>query len=59
MPFITMRELLRDPKAAFSEIENGGEPFVVTRRGHPVAALVPIDPSRVETAILAAAPEFS
>jgi antitoxin (DNA-binding transcriptional repressor) of toxin-antitoxin stability system len=58
MPFISMRELLRDPKQVFSDIEDGGEPFVVTRRGHPVAALVPIDPSQVETSVLAAAPEF-
>lgn len=58
MPFISIRSLLRDPKAVFEQIESEGEPFVITRRGQPVATLNPIAPSQVEASVLAAAPEF-
>jgi len=58
VPFISMRELLRDPKQVFSAIEENGDPFVVTRRGHPIAALIPIDPSELESSVLAAAPDL-
>jgi antitoxin (DNA-binding transcriptional repressor) of toxin-antitoxin stability system len=58
MAIITMRELLRAPNEAFERIDEG-EACVVTRRGRPVAALVPIDESEAEKFILAAAPEFA
>ena len=57
MAIITMRELLRSPGDALARIDDG-EPCLVTRHGKPVAALVPVDESQVESYILAAAPEF-
>jgi antitoxin (DNA-binding transcriptional repressor) of toxin-antitoxin stability system len=58
MAIIGMRELLRDPTKVFSEIEEKGEPFLVTNRGRPVAAMYPVDSSRAEQLLLATAPEY-
>jgi antitoxin (DNA-binding transcriptional repressor) of toxin-antitoxin stability system len=55
---IGMRALLRDPKAVFQGIEEGGEPILVTNRGRPVAAIYPVDVERAEQLMLAAAPEY-
>src|SRR3954471_16556481 len=58
MPFISMRELLRNPNRVFNEIDEKNEPFVVTRRGQPIAALVPVAPSQLQNVVLGAAPEL-
>lgn len=57
MAIISMRELLRTPGDALARIDEG-EPCLVTRHGKPIAALVPVDQSQVESFILASAPEF-
>lgn len=58
MPIISVRDLTRGAAAVFEAMEAspGGPPYVITRNGKPVAALVPIDESQVETLLLAAAP---
>jgi prevent-host-death family protein len=58
MAVITVRALLRDATAVFNRIEKDSEPQVITRHGHPVAALVPIDQDQAEAMILSAAPEL-
>jgi prevent-host-death family protein len=58
MAIIGMRELLRDPKKVFSNVEESGEPVLVTNRGRPVAALYPVDAERAEELMLESAPEY-
>jgi antitoxin (DNA-binding transcriptional repressor) of toxin-antitoxin stability system len=58
MAVVGKRVLLRDPKWVFSQIEDQGEPVLVTDRGRPVAAMYPVDPERAEELMLAAAPEY-
>jgi PHD/YefM family antitoxin component YafN of YafNO toxin-antitoxin module len=55
---IGMRELLRDPKKVFSEIEEKREPILVTNHGRPVAALYPVDANRAEQLMLEATSEY-
>ena len=59
MAIIGMRDLLRDPKQVFKQVEEGGEPTVVTRNGRPVAALIPVDSENAERLLLGATPEYS
>ena len=58
MPAVSVRKLLRDASAVFGGLERDGEPVLITRRGRPVAALIPVDPEDAEAMILSAAPEM-
>ena len=58
MPAMGIRALLRDAKAVFERIEQDQEPVLITRRGRPFAALVPVDPENAEALILSSAPEL-
>src|SRR5450755_654403 len=58
MAIVKMRELLRNPKSVFEELERSGEPVLLTRDGQAVAALFPVDPERAEQIAMAALPEF-
>lgn len=58
MPAIGIRDLLRDAKTVFERIEKDQEPVLITRRGRPFAALVPVDPENAEALILSSAPEL-
>lgn len=40
------------------ELEQGGQPVIVTRRGRPVAVLAPIDAEAFYDYVLAHAPEY-
>lgn len=53
MAVISVRDLQRDAKAVFDAVAENGEPQVITRRGVPVAALIPIGPEDAETMLLA------
>jgi prevent-host-death family protein len=55
---IGVRDLLRDNKDILARVEAQKEPFLITRHGQPVAALVPVDPADAERYILSAAPDL-
>ena len=56
MAVISVRELLRDATTVFEGMERDREPVLITRRGRPVAALVPVNPEQAEAMILSSAP---
>lgn len=56
MAVLSVRALLRDAAAVFDSIERDQEPQVITRRGRPIAALVPINERQAEAMILSSAP---
>jgi prevent-host-death family protein len=58
VPAVSVRTLLRDASTVFENMERDGEPVLITRRGRPVAALVPVDPEQADALILSAAPEM-
>ncbi|WP_170133081.1 type II toxin-antitoxin system Phd/YefM family antitoxin [Arthrobacter livingstonensis] len=58
MATITVRELARNAKEVFDELEESGAPLVITRNGLPVAALVSIDQHEAEAYLIASAPEL-
>lgn len=59
MDSIGVRELAERASAVVAEVERTGEPALVTRRGRPVAAVVPIDVEELRDFVLANAPEFA
>lgn len=58
MPVVGIRELARQVSHLVSEVEASREPAVITRRGRPVALIVPVDAAALEDFVLANAPEF-
>lgn len=58
MSAIGVRELGRNPSKVLDELAERRRPILITRRGRPVAVLMPIDPDEVEDQVLAHAPEF-
>jgi antitoxin (DNA-binding transcriptional repressor) of toxin-antitoxin stability system len=59
MATITARKLSRETSSVIDRIVETGDPMLVIRGGHPVAALVPVDAERVEDVALATAPRFA
>jgi prevent-host-death family protein len=59
MPIIGVRELARHNRELLEKVEKEKVPYLVTRNGRPVAALVPVDPADAERYVIAAAPEFA
>jgi prevent-host-death family protein len=55
---VGIRDLQRDPSGIIRQVTRTGRPAVVTNRGEPVAAVVPVDPDALEDFILANAPSF-
>jgi prevent-host-death family protein len=55
---IGIRDLVRKTTDILGRVEAGNEPFLITRHGKPVAALVPVDPSQAERYVLASSPDF-
>lgn len=50
---VTIRELANRTSAVIDEVTRSGRPAIVTRRGHPVAAVVPLDERMIEDAATA------
>ncbi|MGQ0775327.1 MAG: type II toxin-antitoxin system Phd/YefM family antitoxin [Pseudonocardiales bacterium] len=55
---VGVRDLANRVSAVLDELEQGGQPVIVTRRGHPIAVLAPIDAEAFYDYVLAHAPEF-
>lgn len=47
---VTIRELANRASAVIDEVVRSGRPAIVTRRGYPVAAAVPLDEPTLEEA---------
>ena len=58
MPVVNMRELARSTSKVIGHVARSKKPTFVTRSGHPVAVLMPIDELALEDWVLANAPEF-
>lgn len=58
MSTIGVRELARNASAIINELDETKEPAMITRRGRPVAYMLPVDSAQFEDFVLANAPEF-
>ncbi len=58
MDTVGVRDLANRASAVLDGLEEGGQPIIVTRRGHPVAVLSAIDADEFYDYVLAHAPEF-
>jgi prevent-host-death family protein len=58
MSTVSIRELANNTKTVIEEVARSGHPAVVTQRGKPLVAVIPIDENALEDWILANAPEF-
>lgn len=58
MPIVNMRELARSTSKVVGHVSRSKKPTFVTRSGHPVAVLMPIDETALEDWVLANAPDF-
>ncbi|HXP36630.1 MAG TPA: type II toxin-antitoxin system Phd/YefM family antitoxin [Solirubrobacteraceae bacterium] len=56
MAIIGIRDLVHSSKDVLERVEQHNEPFLITRRGQPVAALVPVDAAEAERYAIASAP---
>lgn len=58
MSTIGVRQLARNASAIINELDATKQPALVTRRGRPVAYILPVDSEQFEDFVLANAPEF-
>jgi len=58
MATFSIRELTRNAGRVVDDVSRTRRPALVTRRGTPVAALVPLDPEELEDLVLARAPQI-
>ncbi len=58
MPIIGMRDLARRTNEVVERIERTKKPALLTRRGKPVALIIPVDEDAFEDFVLSNAPEF-
>ncbi len=58
MQTVGVRDLANRASVLLDELEQGGQPIIVTRRGQPIAVLSAIDAEGFYDYILAHAPEF-
>lgn len=58
MSTIGVRELARHASSIINDIEQSKQPALITRRGRPVAYMLPVDSEEFEDFVLAHAPEF-
>lgn len=55
---VSIRELQRDTSGVVRRVTRTGRPAIVTNRGDPVVAVVPVDPDALEDFVLANSPSF-
>lgn len=58
MGTVSVRELADNTSRVVREVSETGRPQIITNRGVPVAAIVPIDVTSLEDFILSTAPAF-
>lgn len=58
MTVVSVRELQRNSAAVLKDLESARRPAFITRRGRPIAVLVPLDEDSLYDYVLAHAPEF-
>lgn len=58
MSTIGVRELARNASAIINELDATKQPALVTKRGRPVAYILPVDSEQFQDFVLANAPEF-
>jgi prevent-host-death family protein len=58
MSAIGIRELAKHASAIVNDVEQTKEPALITRRGRPVAYMLPVDSEEFEDFVLAHAPQF-
>jgi len=58
MGTVGVREFAQRASRIFDEIAKTGQPRLVTRRGQPVAYVIPVDADAWDDFVLANAPEF-
>jgi len=59
METVGVRDLANRASAVLEQLEETGQPILVTRHGRPVAVLSAIDQEALHDYVLASAPEFS
>lgn len=55
---VSIRDLQRDTSRVVRQVTRTGRPAIVTNRGDPVVAVVPVDPEALEDFVLANSPPF-
>jgi prevent-host-death family protein len=58
MSTIGVRDLAKHASAIINDIEQNKEPALITRRGRPVAYVLPVDSEEFEDFVLTHAPQF-
>jgi prevent-host-death family protein len=58
LPTVRIRDLANKTSAVVDEVDTSGQPVLATKRGKPVAAVVPIDQDALDDWALANAPDF-
>ena len=58
MGAVSIRELGRQASRVVSRVRRSRRPAIVTLRGEPVAAVIPLDMEKLEDFVLAQAPSF-
>lgn len=58
MPQVSIRELQRNAGGVLKDVASSGRPALVTSRGKPVAAVVPLNEEDLEDWVLASAAKF-
>jgi prevent-host-death family protein len=58
MPIIGLRQLSRETSDVIKELQNSGEPVVITKQGRPVATIMPVDETTAEDLVLGLAPSI-
>lgn len=59
METVGVRDLANRASAVLDQLEQGGQPVIVTRRGRPIAVLSAIDAEEFYDYVLAHSPEFA